>query len=102
MGSLTSRPKIQPTPQVIYTPVSQVSSTAPSTAEGSSALSSSQNDTQSSNEAAVQENSQDASEARANNLLLRSRGRQGTVLTSFRGVFSDLANSGAAKTLLGE
>ncbi len=41
-------------------------------------------------------------EARTDNLLRRSRGRFGTVQTSFRGLLSPAATSGQRKTLLGE
>ncbi len=45
-----------------------------------------------------------ASEARSQSLLNRSRGRLGTVLTSFRGLLSDKADDfdPPRKTLLGE
>ena len=42
------------------------------------------------------------SEARAESLLRRSRGRFGTIATSFRGFFNKTNNDQPRKTLLGE
>lgn len=52
----------------------------------------------------VKTNSEIESEARTENLLRRSRGRFGTILTGFRGFLntSDSAQSSGRKTLLGE
>lgn len=102
MGSLTSRPKIQRAPQIIYTsaPVTTVSSTA--TASDNTSSTDTSTSDQTSDAASAVEDAQSASENRASNLLLRTRGRQGTVLTSFRGVLSDFAGGGERKTLLGE
>ncbi len=43
-----------------------------------------------------------ASEARTESLLRRSRGRFGTIATSFRGFFNTANNDQQRKTLLGE
>lgn len=87
MGILSSRPDVpaQPQQQVIYyapAPQSVTQTPAPTTPQ------------------ATPEES--AATARSNSLLQRSRGRFGTIQTSFRGLL-DLANPAAArKTLLGE
>lgn len=92
MGSLASRPKvpsIQQQPQVIYMPTPVTTTSSPSTTT---------NIVQSSEPS----ESEKKAEARTQNLLTRSRGRFGTVTTSFRGLLSAMNNSGQSKTLLGE
>jgi hypothetical protein len=84
MGSLTSRPAALSQPQVIYTaPASKpaVSTTSPAATPSSPVK----------NESAVREEG----------LLMRDRGRFGTVLTGFRGLLAGSA-SAPRKTLLGE
>ena len=88
MGSITSRSKAPPAPrqQIVYVP-------AP-TAQPSPSLSEPEpNEADAENRAAI----------RRSNLLTRSRGRVGTVTTSFRGLLGGQNQSGSAgKTLLGE
>ncbi len=97
MGSLTSRPKVpkqQAQPQVVY-----VAQSAPTPAPSTTA-------SQSPAPAAPSEPEKTAeevqSEARQENLLSRTRGRFGTVQTSFRGLLSLTDGGAARKTLLGE
>ena len=80
MGSISGRPKSpsQPVQQVIYVP---------------------QN---SSPEASSGPTEKEVLEARAENILKRSRSRLGTVLTGFRGILSPNDLSVPRKTLLGE
>lgn len=90
MGSLASRPKVprvQQQPQIVYVPT-------PVTATPSSSAT----ETQTSEPT----QSERQSELRQQNLLTRSRGRFGTVTTSFRGLLSSVNNAGQSKTLLGE
>lgn len=87
MGSIVSAPKVpasQPVIQYVSAPVSAASAAVDS---GNSAQSS--------------DVPQNESEAREQNLLRRSRGRLGTILTGFRGVLAPSSIS-AKKTLLGE
>jgi hypothetical protein len=85
MGSLTSRPKAAPAPQVVYVPAP----TSPLPADSGSVD-------------PAQPPQKTASEIRASSLLGRDRSRFGTILTGFRGLL-DLANtSSKRKTLLGE
>lgn len=83
MGSLTSKPKspAATAQQVVYVP-------APAATQ------------------AVTQNTQTQTisdaEQRKENLLLRDRGRFGTIFTGFRGLLSPLEQSGKRKTLLGE
>lgn len=91
MGSLTSRPKsVSGQPQIVFVPPS-----APSSSSGASSEAASQN---------IESGAQadNASEARANSLLQRNRGRFGTVQTGFRGLLGLISDSGKRKTLLGE
>ena len=86
MGSLTSRPSV-PAPQppvIVSPPPAPVQPVTPTSTDdkGSS--------------------EQSASEARQQSLLGRSRGRFGTVQTSFRGLLGLSDNSAQRKTLLGE
>jgi len=85
MGSITSRRKAPPTPQpqVIYMP-------APYTAQAP--ISAPEPQEQSANDA----------EIRRSNLLSRTRGRFGTVQTTFRGLLGNSGDTGTRKTLLGE
>lgn len=90
MGSISSKPKapVQTVVQrVVYAPAPAVSTPPPP----SSSPPSETPDTPS-----------DPSEARAESLLRRDRGRFGTVLTSFRGLLSPANPTGGRKTLLGE
>jgi hypothetical protein len=84
MGSMTSRPEIRPQPQVIYMPAPQLPIYNPPPAAPT----------------ATGGNDEEA-HARAGSLLLRDRGRFGTVLTGFRGLLAPL-ETGPRKTLLGE
>lgn len=84
MGSITSRPKMPSitTPRVVYVPApapTPISEPDP----GPSA-------------------EEEREQTRRANLLTRSRGRIGTITTSYRGLLSRLDDKGGAKTLLGE
>lgn len=94
MGSLTSSPKIKPAKtQVIYMPSpAPVYVPPPATSSGSANTGSNTGPTGS---GSANENT------RAESLLLRDRGRFGTVLTGFRGLLAPMAD-GIRKTLLGE
>lgn len=86
MGSITKRPK---TPTVTYVkqtvPTSVVASTSETTA------------------APTQTETEISTESRTDSLLRRSRGRFGTIATSFRGLLSSADNNeNQPKTLLGE
>lgn len=89
MGSITKRPKAPPTPKrrvvkpVVPTPVTTV-------------------EPESDDPEKTQEEA--AAERRNDNLLRSSRGRQGTILTGFRGFLDgiDKADDNQRKTLLGE
>lgn len=80
MGSLKSGPKAPSTPQVVYvpTPVTAVETVIQPSAEENAAM------------------------ARTQSLLSRSRGRLGTIATSFRGFLSEKETGVKRKTLLGE
>ncbi len=97
MGSLASRPSVPaPQPQVVFVPAPAVTTTQTTgTTNTSGSTSTGGTDTAPSDEAL-------ASEARTSNLLQRSRGRFGTVQTSFRGLLSAASSAGQRKTLLGE
>jgi len=84
MGSLGSRPQApsQP-PPVAFTPP-PVNIPPPNNVESAEASEQSQ------------------SEARAENLLQRNRGRLGTIRTGFRGLLTSTNNASGRKTLLGE
>ena len=98
MGSLTSRPKITTVKTVSVPAVSQVATTT-SSASTSDNTDASTDSTQEQSAQAIQDN-------REQNLLRRSRGRIGTVLTSFRGALTTESgaseNAAQGKTLLGE
>lgn len=88
MGSLSSRPKVKSSPQVVYVPAPAApAAAAPSTPPP-----------------AITPGPQPADDAqdRAEGLLLRDRGRFGTVLTGFRGLLSLADNLQPRKNLLGE
>jgi len=96
MGSIISGPKT-PTIQVVQSPAasatsSNTTSTASVTDTATSEIDEAQNDTQI------------ASALRTDSLLRRSRGRFGTIASSFRGFFGDDGGDAtqAPKTLLGE
>lgn len=80
MGSLTSKTKAPSQPQVVYVPASVTAVETPA------------------------QPSADETEAaaRTQSLLSRSRGRLGTIATSFRGFLSEKNTSVKRKTLLGE
>ena len=85
MGSITSRrkaPAVQ-SPQVIYMPAPYALPTPTSVPDAA-------------------EQSASEAEIRRSNLLNRSRGRFGTVQTTFRGLLGGSGDTGARKTLLGE
>lgn len=85
MGSLTSGPKAPaPSPQqVVYVP--PASSTTPAAVTSPDAPT-----------------AEAAATARTQSLLSRSRGRLGTIATSFRGFLGEQDASAKRKTLLGE
>ncbi len=89
MGSLTSRPNIQPQPQVVYVPSPLAPVYTPPPVTTPSAQTTGNN---------IDEELRE----RAGSLLLRDRGRFGTVLTGFRGLLAPVQNAGNRKTLLGE
>lgn len=86
MGSIASRPKAPAQQQIVY----YVPQPAPPSSSGESP-----------NPAATPTPEQLAAESRAQNLLQRSRGIFGTVLTGFRGFLGTSQNS-TRKSLLGE
>ena len=92
MGSLSSRPQIPSQPQVVYmpTPVYVPAPSSPSTP------------TPTGSAPPAQTPEQVAAEGRKTSLLQRSRGRDGTVQTSFRGLLELAGNAAGRKTLLGE
>ncbi len=92
MGSLSSRPSVPAQPQVVFIP-SQPTVSTPTAA--------SQVDT-AETDGGDSSVPQSASEAREQSLLRRSRGRFGTVQTSFRGLLGLSNTDTARKTLLGE
>lgn len=96
MGSLASVPKIsttpQPQPQVRYV-------TAPRPAPESGSSSDTSSNTPSTNDSG--NDSAAVTQERETNLLRRSRGRSGTIRTSFRGLLG-LSEQQQRKTLLGE
>lgn len=87
MGSLTSRPQVVP-PQPTFTPPPPPDPVTPDPV-----------DSDTTDPAAEAEQT---AEQRRQNLLRRGRGRQGTVLTSFRGLLSQFTDPSQRKTLLGE
>lgn len=97
MGSLTSRPKVPSVqqPQIVYVPApvtqAPVATVPQNTGNDNSAGSGSDGQT-----------TQEQAAAREQNLLTASRGRLGTVTTSFRGLLGLANTSGQRKTLLGE
>lgn len=97
MGSLTSRPDITPVQQPVYVPVQTA---APQPAPPVSARP--EEEAGSAPQENAEEQQREAGQEREQSLLKRSRGRAGTVLTSFRGLLSDSANTARRKTLLGE
>ncbi|MCB9982446.1 MAG: hypothetical protein H6861_02055 [Rhodospirillales bacterium] len=90
MGSLTSRPKVPSTPQVVYISQPAASTTLSTSGETTTGA------TQTGSE------QETASEVRAQNLLGRERSRFGTVLTGFRGLLGTLEDRPERKTLLGQ
>lgn len=86
MGSLSSRPKVPAQPQVVYVPSPVYAYTPPT---GTDAPTSS-------------ETPEQTAAARKASLLQRSRGRLGTIATSFRGLLDLAGSSSGRKTLLGE
>ncbi len=95
MGSLSSRPSVPaPTqPQVVFIPSQPTTSTPTTAAPQSDAAETGGGDSSV---------PQSASEAREQSLLRRSRGRFGTVQTSFRGLLGLSNTDTGRKTLLGE
>jgi hypothetical protein len=91
MGSLSSRPSV-PSPQVVYLP--QTTSTPSSTTAATTTSTSTSTDSSA--------DTTTASQAREESLLSRSRGRAGTILTSFRGLLGAATDTTMRKTLLGE
>lgn len=85
MGSLTSRPQLPSVQQPQAQAVQQTSDVSADT---------------STQDAAAADAS--ASSVRTQNLLQRSRGRLGTINTSFRGLLGVRSNDTSRKTLLGE
>ena len=105
MGSLASRPKVpsySASPQVVYVPAPTASS--PSTTNTSTSQSAGGSNVDAGTDS-TQVTSEVAKEVREDNLLRRSRGRLSTVLTGFKGILSDTANTATSsqrKSLLGE
>jgi hypothetical protein len=97
MGSLSSRPQVPSQPQIVYipAPVYVPSPSSPSSSPSTPAPTGSSPSTPTPEE--------NAESNRKASLLQRSRGRFGTVQTSFRGLL-DLAGNALnnRKTLLGE
>lgn len=93
MGSLSSRPKVPSTPQIVYVPQS-ITTPLPANPSSSPAQSIAPNSDNTSAPSATET-------ARADDLLRRPRGRAGTIQTSFRGLLS-APSFGQKKTLLGE
>ena len=92
MGSLSSRPKVPSTPQIVYVQQPITTTTTPSSpTQNSGANASGSNNVPSTV----------LSEVRAGNLLRRDRGRTGTIQTSYRGLLEANTTS-QKKTLLGE
>jgi hypothetical protein len=89
MGSLSSRPKVKSSPQVVYVPASAAPVSQPSVPSAPVTPLTPPAD-------------KAASPDRAEGLLLRDRGRFGTVLTGFRGLLSLTQNAQPRKNLLGE
>ena len=91
MGKILSGPKAPPVQTIINNP-------APATSVSTSTASTT-TDTSTENE-----DSQISTELRTESLLRRSRGRLGTVTSSFRGFLDSVGNTAetARKTLLGE
>ncbi len=98
MGSLTSRPKAPTVQQstVQYVPVSTTASAAQSVSTVSEATATAAEETQNTEEGKT------ASDQRTSDLLRRSRGRAGTILTGFRGLLESSGSAPARKSLLGE
>ncbi len=90
MGSLSSRPQVPSQPTVVYVPQSTPTTTPSTTSSGGTTS----NPT--SNEGGGE------AQARTQNLLQRSRGRFGTIQTSFRGLLAITDALTGRKTLLGE
>jgi len=82
MGSLSYRPKVPTGPSVVYITQPTTTTTTTSTDSAESVF--------------------NASEARTESLLRRSRGRLGTIQTSLKGLLSANDESKPRKTLLGE
>ena len=105
MGSLASRPKVpsySASPQVVYVPAPTPSSPATTNTTTSQSTGGSNVDAGTDSS---QVTSEAAKEVREDNLLRRSRGRLSTVLTGFKGILSDTANTATSsqrKSLLGE
>lgn len=93
MGSLTSRPKAAPSPQIVYVPA-PVPTIAPRPAPTTITQPTATSDTPSAE--------QKSQEQREDNLLRRDRGRSGTVQTSFRGILNAVNDAAQKKTLLGQ
>lgn len=92
MGSISSAPRAPAQPQIVYVPAP-----APSTTTTSPNTSSQTDD-----ETNTPSDEEVAAEVRQQNLLQRSRGRLGTILTGFRGIFTSPSENSSRKTLLGE
>lgn len=90
MGSLTSRPRVSTGTQTVVT-------TTPTTTENPSPDNTTS--TQTTDDTTSIENEQRSQTA---NLLLRDRGRFGTILTGFRGLLGTTDKNTGRKTLLGE
>ncbi len=106
MGSLTSRPKVPQVQQPVFVSVPAVAPSSPPpppisvSTPVTQSISSAPDSTATAVEGSSEEQTQ--SKARADNLLRRSRGRLGTVLTGFSGFLSQNAAPSARKSLLGE
>lgn len=92
MGSLTSKPKVKQ-PKVVYVPPPATPVTNPATTS---------TPTTPTNTQTPPPTGENTGAGRAASLLLRDRGRFGTVLTGFRGLLAASNDARPRKTLLGE
>lgn len=101
MGSLVSKPKTPAPMRVQYVSVPAVSTTTPAVSSVSTDTGGGATGTDSASSDAGLSDSE-ASTIRAENLVRRSRGRTGTVKTSFGGLLSTNKITPSRKSLLGE
>lgn len=92
MGSLSSRPTVPATSQIVL--ASPTATTIASTPSASASTDS--------NSDTFIDTAQSETEVRSNNLLRRDRGTTGTIITSFRGLLGGATETEGRKSLLGE